>query len=194
VGDVKTSASTSGPGPGWVVREGATLNRATHARLFAEIGTTFGAGDGSTTFGVGDMRGRVGVHPDGAAGRLSANDALGDAGGTETHTLIASQIPSHGHGAGTFQMPSHVHALGGSNRFVIVSADAGTDQAASGSSFNVPWSSAGTFDDALSSGSVPPTAITGTSGPTGGSDDHPNTQPYLVNGKEHIYAGALGSV
>jgi microcystin-dependent protein len=38
---------------------GQALSRSVYAALFAEIGTTFGAGDGSTTFNLPDFRGRV---------------------------------------------------------------------------------------------------------------------------------------
>lgn len=36
---------------------GAAVSRTTYARLYAEIGTTFGAGDGATTFNLPDLRG-----------------------------------------------------------------------------------------------------------------------------------------
>ena len=42
---------------GWLKANGATISRTTYAALFAAIGTTFGAGDGSTTFALPDMRG-----------------------------------------------------------------------------------------------------------------------------------------
>jgi microcystin-dependent protein len=42
---------------GWLKANGATISRTTYARLFAAIGTTFGAGDGSTTFSLPDLRG-----------------------------------------------------------------------------------------------------------------------------------------
>jgi microcystin-dependent protein len=41
---------------GYLYCDGATISRTTYARLFAEIGTTYGAGDGSTTFGKPDFR------------------------------------------------------------------------------------------------------------------------------------------
>lgn len=44
---------------GWYACDGSLKNRTTDAALFAAIGTTFGAGDGSTTFNVPDMRSRV---------------------------------------------------------------------------------------------------------------------------------------
>jgi len=42
---------------GWLKANGAAISRATYARLFAAIGTTYGAGDGSTTFNIPDLRG-----------------------------------------------------------------------------------------------------------------------------------------
>jgi len=45
------------PPAGWLERNGAAISRAAYAALFAKIGTTFGAGDGSTTFNLPDARG-----------------------------------------------------------------------------------------------------------------------------------------
>ena len=45
------------PPTGWLKANGAAVSRATYASLFAAIGTTFGAGDGSTTFNLPDLRG-----------------------------------------------------------------------------------------------------------------------------------------
>lgn len=42
---------------GWLKCNGAAISRTTYAALFTAIGTTFGAGDGSTTFNVPDLRG-----------------------------------------------------------------------------------------------------------------------------------------
>jgi len=42
---------------GWLKANGAEVSRSTFADLFSAIGTTFGAGDGSTTFELPDMRG-----------------------------------------------------------------------------------------------------------------------------------------
>lgn len=44
---------------GWLLCHGQAVNRTTFAALFAVLGTTYGAGDGSTTFNLPDMRGRV---------------------------------------------------------------------------------------------------------------------------------------
>lgn len=42
---------------GWLVCDGSAISRTTYASLFAAIGSTFGAGDGSTTFNLPDLRG-----------------------------------------------------------------------------------------------------------------------------------------
>jgi len=42
---------------GWLKANGATVSRTTFSALFAAIGTTFGAGDGSSTFELPDLRG-----------------------------------------------------------------------------------------------------------------------------------------
>jgi microcystin-dependent protein len=96
-GDLKPSAVTV-PQTGWLLCDGSAVARTgATAALFAAIGTTYGTGNGSTTFNVPDLRGRVPVGVDGAAGRLAANDALGNSGGTETHALTTSEIPAHQH-------------------------------------------------------------------------------------------------
>lgn len=55
-GDVKGTLGTDVP-TGWLVANGQAVSRVTYAALFAAIGTTYGAGDGSTTFGIPDLRG-----------------------------------------------------------------------------------------------------------------------------------------
>ena len=42
---------------GWLLAAGSAVSRTTYATLFAAIGTTYGAGDGSTTFNLPDFRG-----------------------------------------------------------------------------------------------------------------------------------------
>ena len=56
VGMVATFAMNTPPS-GWIKANGAAVSRTTYAALFTAIGTTFGAGDGSTTFNVPDLRG-----------------------------------------------------------------------------------------------------------------------------------------
>lgn len=55
-GDVKFWPTSSAPA-GWLKANGAAVSRTTYAALFAVIGTTYGAGNGSTTFNLPDLRG-----------------------------------------------------------------------------------------------------------------------------------------
>ncbi len=55
-GAVQAFAMNSAPS-GWLAADGSNVNRTTYAALFSAIGTTYGAGDGSTTFALPDLRG-----------------------------------------------------------------------------------------------------------------------------------------
>ncbi|MBK8359348.1 MAG: tail fiber protein [Comamonadaceae bacterium] len=62
---------------GWLICDGALVNRTTYAALFAAIGTTFGAGDGSTTFAVPNLAGRFRRMVGGNAAALGVAQAGG---------------------------------------------------------------------------------------------------------------------
>lgn len=96
VGSLFDFAGSSAPS-GYLLCDGSLLLRTSYPALFAVIGTTYGAGDGSTTFAIPDFRGRVSVAPDGGAGRISSSNTLGAASGAQTHTLTEAQMPSHRH-------------------------------------------------------------------------------------------------
>jgi microcystin-dependent protein len=66
---------------GWLECNGAIVSRTTYAALFAAIGTTWGAGDGSTTFQLPEMRGRYRAMAgtDGTSGSKTFGQKLGDA-------------------------------------------------------------------------------------------------------------------
>lgn len=55
-GTVAFHAKNAAPA-GWLKCNGGAVSRTTYAELFAEIGTIFGAGDGSTTFNLPELRG-----------------------------------------------------------------------------------------------------------------------------------------
>lgn len=82
---------------GWLLCDGSAVSRTTYATLFEVIGTTYGAGDGSTTFNVPDLSGRVVIG-------VSGTHALGSTGGSETVTLSVSELPAHSH-----EVPQHGH-------------------------------------------------------------------------------------
>lgn len=110
-GVVVPFAGSSAP-TGYLMCDGATVSRTTYADLFAAIGTTFGAGDGSTTFALPNLKGRVVVGVD--AGQTEF-DTLGETGGAKTHTLTSTEIPAHTHSDGTLATDteaSHTHSEG----------------------------------------------------------------------------------
>ena len=83
--------------------DGSAVSRSTYADLFSSIGTTYGAGDGSSTFALPDLRGRMPLGLDNMGG-TSANivtnaqaDALNGKEGAETHTLAVGEMPGHTH-------------------------------------------------------------------------------------------------
>lgn len=151
-GVVLPFAGSVAPG-GWLLCYGQAISRTTYADLFATLGTTYGAGDGSTTFNVPDMRGRVAAGKDdmggAAAGRMTAagagidGTALGAAGGAQTHTLTIAQMPAHSH---------------------TIASNASRNTTSGGS------------DNVAMSGQ--PSTVTSNS--TGGGGAHNNTQPTMI--------------
>lgn len=95
---------TSAP-TGWLLCNGAAVSRADFADLFAIVGETYGAGDGSSTFNLPDLRDRFAV---GSGTTYSA----GATGGAATHTLTEAEIPQHTHTAtSTVTDPGHTHTM-----------------------------------------------------------------------------------
>jgi microcystin-dependent protein len=79
---------------GWAWCDGQILPISQNTALFSLLGTTYG-GDGKSTFALPDLEGRSPMHPGQGPG-LSLHD-LGEESGSETVTLITSEIPSHSH-------------------------------------------------------------------------------------------------
>jgi len=84
------SWSTSSVPTGFLECAGAAVSRSTYSALFSAIGTTYGAGDGSSTFNLPNMQDKVQVGK-------SSGKALASTGGAETHTLSTSQLAAHTH-------------------------------------------------------------------------------------------------
>ena len=91
VGVITAFAGSTAP-TGYLICDGSAVSRTTYAALFAIIGTTYGAGNGSTTFNIPDLTGRVPVGKN--AGTFSA---LGAKAGEETHTMTVNEMPAHKH-------------------------------------------------------------------------------------------------
>jgi microcystin-dependent protein len=122
-GMVMPFAGSAAPG-GWLLCNGSAVSRTTYAGLFAVIGTSYGAGDGSTTFNMPDLRGRVVAGLDNMGGssanRITASqaDSLGGAGGAESQTPAGSISVSGTVGSTTLattQIPSHTHTYQATN-------------------------------------------------------------------------------
>jgi microcystin-dependent protein len=96
---VLTMWSTGTAPTGWLLCNGAAVSRTTYAALFAVIGTTFGAGDTTTTFNLPDYRDRMPI----GANTIAAS--IGATGGSKDAIVV-----SHTHTA-TVTDPSHSHSM-----------------------------------------------------------------------------------
>jgi len=171
-GSVVAFAGGTAPG-GWRICDGSAISRTTFATLFGIIGTTYGAGDGSTTFNLPDLRGRVvaGFDSGNATGRLTASTAqgvsaaaLGNTGGEQAHTLSTAELAVHNHGVSD---PGHTHQMHGDGGLFSASA---------------PLSS--TFADSPSGANLSEASTSSATGiaiqNAGGSNAHNTLQPTIV--------------
>jgi microcystin-dependent protein len=91
---------------GFLDCDGTAVSRSTYANLFAVVGTTYGAGDGSTTFNVPDLADKVvvGRSPTKAlasSGGANAVTNTGNVTGTAGNTTLSTPIiASHSHPSG----------------------------------------------------------------------------------------------
>jgi microcystin-dependent protein len=144
---------------GWAFCDGQLLPISQNSALFSILGTTYG-GDGRTTFGLPELRGRVAMHPGSGPGLTPRT--LGQKSGTETVQLSTNQIPAHNHTA-------TANCVGGP----------GNSNVAEG---NV-WSKDLGVQSATYSGDTPAAQMKAgavTVANAGGSQAHPNVQPFLA--------------
>ena len=79
---------------GWAFCDGQLLPISQNTALFSLLGTTYG-GNGKSNFALPDLQGSAPLHPGQGQG-LSLYD-LGQQGGSETVTLIETEMPAHSH-------------------------------------------------------------------------------------------------
>lgn len=138
---------------GWAFCDGQLLPISQNTALFSLLGTTYG-GDGKTTFALPNLQGSAPMQPGQGPG-LSLHD-LGEASGSETVTLLQTEIPSHSHS-------------------LQFSTAAGTANNPANNLLAVPRSGS------LYAAPVPPQQMDfNMLAPAGGSMPHNNMMPYLT--------------
>jgi microcystin-dependent protein len=144
------------PPRGWAWCDGQLLPLSQNTALFSLLGTTYG-GDGKSNFALPDLQGRAAMHPGQGPG-LSLHD-LGETGGSETVTLLESEIPSHTHD-------------------MRVSASSALTSAPAGNALARARRNGAQFQTNVSANLVQlaPEALA----PAGGDQPHNNMQPYLT--------------
>jgi microcystin-dependent protein len=141
---------------GWAFCDGQLLPLSQNTALFSLLGTTYG-GNGKSNFALPDLQGRAPMHPGQGPG-LSLHD-LGETGGSETVTLLESEIPAHSHvlratlDDGDLGAPAPSRILAKSGNGVIYTSNTGSGLS--------PMS---------------PQVLA----PAGGDQPHNNLQPYLT--------------
>jgi microcystin-dependent protein len=158
---------------GYLLENGSAVSRTTYADLFAVIGTTHGAGNGTTTFNLPDSRGRIAVNKSSD----TEFDTLGEKYGAKTDTLITAGMPSHSHiqDSHNHTQNSHAHA---NPVAVIYGGNASTYRSifATNSPF---WSSADPNNPTAGTAATN-NATTATNQNTGGGGAHNEIQPSIV--------------
>lgn len=153
VGQVIWTAGAAAPA-GTLDCDGGLYDRDEYAALFAAIGTVFGTTSGSN-FRVPNLEGRVivgsGQSPEGTTRQLS------DTGGSETVTLVESEMPGHGH-----SLPDHVHSVHAHLSALAVAPG------------ELPVTTPNTVSGSTGS------AGSGATGSAGSGDPHENMQPFIV--------------
>lgn len=154
VGEIRMFAGNFPPN-GWMFCQGQTIPISENDTLFNLIGTTYG-GDGQESFALPDLASRVPVH----MGNQGGNGyVLGQLSGTESVTLVSTQ------------MAVHTHPMVANNTAASVLTPGGSILARPSASVTNP----------VFYGTDLPVAMNpGTVSSVGGNQPHENMQPYLV--------------
>jgi microcystin-dependent protein len=138
---------------GWAWCDGQLLPLSQNTALFSLLGTTYG-GNGKSNFALPDLQGRAPMHPGQGPG-LSLHD-LGETGGSETVSLLESEIPAHTH-------------------TMRAAAEAGEENDPAGAALGVTIGNT-LYNNGNTLAALAPEALA----PAGGDQPHNNLQPYLT--------------
>lgn len=136
---------------GWAFCNGQLLPISQNTALFSLLGTVYG-GDGKSTFALPDLQGSAAMHP--GQGQGLSQRFLGEQSGSESVTLLESEMPAHNHGMvgveddGSFLTPQNMLLAAGNQMYAATPAG----------------------------GQLAPQGLA----PAGGSLPHNNMQPYLT--------------
>lgn len=147
------------PNSKWIFPLGQAISRADYAAYFNEVGTTYGAGDASTTFNVPDVRGRVFAGADnlgGSAANILNNGASGGFTGGNSSAGIGTTGGEKSHAQTIAELAAHTHPF-----LSTVLAEAGSATA-------------------LQSGNTAPLGLQSATGSTGSGDAANVVQPTIV--------------
>lgn len=166
---------TTVPNSSFAFPIGQAISRTTYSALFAIMGTTYGAGDGSTTFNLPDKTGRVSAMKEASATRLTSaaggvdGATMGAAGGLQTETLTLAQLPT-----GITSTESGSAVAPNSQNYVTAVGTQGISYQTGSTNVNIPAS-----NTVIANSSGSSVSGTATSNNTSGNA-HPNVQPTIV--------------
>ena len=87
---------------GWLACDGSAVSRTTYADLFTAIGTTWGAGDGSSTFALPDLEGAF-LRGTGSHGTYNMENGI-DFSGPSVGSFENDQFQGHKHTVGIINL------------------------------------------------------------------------------------------
>lgn len=105
IGVIHPYAGINAP-KGYLICDGKEVSRETYAKLFETIGTTYGAGNGTSTFLLPNLLGKTVIGS-------NTEYPLSSTGGKKDHTLSVEEMPSHTH-----TQTAHTHTATGSSTSV----------------------------------------------------------------------------
>ena len=90
---------------GWALCNGQILPISQNTALFSLLGTFYG-GNGQSTFALPNLQGSAPMHTGSGQGPGLSQHSLGEMSGSQTVTLLATEMPAHLHGMMASNQPS----------------------------------------------------------------------------------------